>query len=53
MGSKRASKRGNARGAEGAPAASVKSPTAKEGKDEMIKASIDLQDRRRRIYAKC
>jgi RNA-directed DNA polymerase len=24
----------------------------KEGKDEMIKASIDLQDRRRRIYVK-
>ena len=43
-------RRGNARGA-GNPAV-CKVSDHKEGKDEMTKASIDLQDLRRRIYVK-
>jgi len=46
-----AQKRGNARGAKG-PCCFVVPPTRKEGKGEMIKAPISLQDLRRRIYVK-
>ena len=44
-------RRGNARGSERSPAV-CKVSDHKEGKDEMTKASIDLQDLRRRIYVK-
>ena len=46
-----ASKRGNARGAK-EPCFVCNVSDHKEGKDEMTKASIDLQDLRRRIYVK-
>ncbi len=46
-----AKKRGNARRAKG-PCCFVVPPTRKEGRGEMIKASISLQDLRRRIYVK-
>jgi RNA-directed DNA polymerase len=45
-----AMKRGNAREAKGP--CHLQSLQQREGKDEMIKASIDLQDLRRRIYVK-
>src|SRR5271166_175072 len=45
-----AMKRSNVRGAKGP--CHLQSLRRKEGKDEMIKASIDLQDLRRRIYVK-
>ena len=43
-------RRGNARGAKGP--CHLQRLRRKEGKDEMTKASIDLQDLRRRIYVK-
>jgi hypothetical protein len=43
-------KRSNVRGAKGP--CHLQSLRHREGKDEMIKASIDLQDLRRRIYVK-
>src|SRR5271166_3653399 len=43
-------KRSSVRGAKGP--CHLQSLRRKEGKDEMIKASIDLQDLRRRIYVK-
>jgi len=46
-----AKKRGNARGAKG-PCCFVVPPTRKEGRGEMIKAPVSLQDLRRRIYVK-
>jgi len=45
-----ATKRSNARGAKGP--CHLQSLQHREGKDEMTKASIDLQDLRRRIYVK-
>jgi len=45
-----AMKRSNVRGAKGP--CHLQSLRRKESKDEMIKASIDLQDLRRRIYVK-
>src|SRR5271165_647395 len=45
-----AMKRSSVRGAKGP--CHLQSLRRKEGKDEMIKASIDLQDLRRRIYVK-
>ena len=44
-------RRGNARGAK-EPCCLWRVSDHKEGKDEMTKASIDLQDLRRRIYVK-
>jgi len=49
-GSAVAMKRSNVRGAKGP--CHLQRLRRKEGKDEMIKASIDLQDLRRRIYAR-
>ena len=49
-GSAVAMKRSNVRGAKGP--CHLQRLRRKEGKDEMIKASIDLQDLRRRIYVK-
>ena len=45
-----AMKRSNVRGAKGP--CHLRSLQQKEGKDEMTKASIDLQDLRRRLYVK-
>jgi len=46
-----AKKRGNARGAKG-PYCFVVPPTRMEGRGDMIKAPVNLQDLRRRIYVK-
>jgi RNA-directed DNA polymerase len=47
---KTAMKRSNVRGAKGPPICNVSN--IGEGKDDMTKASIELQDLRRRIYVK-